>query len=111
MPANDPDDDPTLVSPIPQGGEITPSHDTELLPDPASTARDAVDDLGVTQMGPQPPAHPSAPGSIPLPAGYVLSREIARGGMGVVYAARDTMFDRDVAVKVMRPGQDAGRFD
>jgi tetratricopeptide (TPR) repeat protein len=30
--------------------------------------------------------------------------------MGVVYAARDPVFDREVAVKVMHPGQDAGRF-
>ena len=30
--------------------------------------------------------------------------------MGVVYAASDPTFDREVAVKVMHPGQDAGRF-
>jgi tetratricopeptide (TPR) repeat protein len=42
--------------------------------------------------------------------GYEVTREIARGGMGVVYAARDPVFDREVAVKVMHPGQDAGRF-
>ena len=39
-----------------------------------------------------------------------MSREIARGGMGVVYAAHDPTFDREVAVKVMHPGQDAARF-
>ena len=109
MPANDPVDDPTLVSPIPPGGEVTRSHGTEPSPDPASTAHDAVDDLGITQVSPTARA-PFCARLIPLPTGYVLSREIARGGMGVVYAAHDPMFDRDVAVKVMHPGQDAGRF-
>ena len=54
---------------------------------------------------------PGAPGAVPhpLPAvpGYVMSREIACGGMGVVYAAHDPAFDREVAIKVMYPGQDA----
>ena len=39
-----------------------------------------------------------------------MSREIARGGMGAVYAAHDPVLDREVAIKVMHPGQDAGRF-
>ena len=39
-----------------------------------------------------------------------MSREIDRGGMGVVYAAHDPAFDREVAVKVMHPGQDATQF-
>jgi tetratricopeptide (TPR) repeat protein len=42
--------------------------------------------------------------------GFVVYREIARGGMGLVYAAHDPAFDREVAVKVMHPGQDAVRF-
>jgi serine/threonine protein kinase len=32
---------------------------------------------------------------------FVLREEIARGGMGVVYAATDPTFDREVAVKVL----------
>ena len=34
---------------------------------------------------------------------YVVEREIGRGGMAVVYLARDTKHDRPVAVKVLNP--------
>jgi hypothetical protein len=38
-----------------------------------------------------------------------LDRELAHGGMSVVYLARDLRHDRLLAVKVLRPGVPTGR--
>ena len=52
--------------------------------------------------------------SIPVSDRYTVDRVLGRGGMAVVYLARDRKHDRPVAIKILRPeivaGQAAQRF-
>ena len=52
--------------------------------------------------------------SIPVGDRYTVERELGRGGMAMVYLARDRKHDRPVAIKVLRPeivsGETAQRF-
>lgn len=54
--------------------------------------------------GATPPTHEPDP-QLPEEFGhYIVERVLGRGAMGTVYAARDTRLDRQVALKVPRPG-------
>ncbi len=56
------------------------------------------------------PHLPSPPADVPGISGYAVTGEIARGGMGRVYAGRDRTLEREVAIKTLLPGADAARF-
>ena len=53
-----------------------------------------------------------APGRVPEIPDYEVDSELGRGGMGIVYRARQVSLDRWVAIKVLRDrgDQDAARF-
>ena len=86
-------------------GETIPL-DTELPEEwqVALAAHDAiVHALGETILLPESLQGERAPPR--LPDDYAVLREIGRGGMGIVYLAQQRSLGREIAVKVLRPGE------
>lgn len=48
--------------------------------------------------------------AVPRISGLLIAGEIARGGMGRIFAARDLTLDRELVVKTLLPGANADRF-
>jgi serine/threonine protein kinase len=82
-------------------GAVDPLATTDHAPGPAST---------VDSRAAAPPASDGSASNLPAIPGYRVLREIARGGMGRIFAAHDLTLDREVAVKVLLPGANADRF-
>ncbi len=94
---------------MPEDASLDPRRTVDHVPAPEVPS--TVDDAGACQLagstGPYLAAPPAEAPSIP---GYRITAEIARGGMGRVYAGYDRTLDREVAIKTLLPGASAERF-
>ena len=91
---------------MPNNPSLDPTRTVDHVPSPEAPS--TVDDTGTYQpAGPTGRCIPAPPADAPSIPDYRITAEIARGGMGRVYAALDLSLDREVAIKTLLPGANA----
>jgi eukaryotic-like serine/threonine-protein kinase len=94
---------------VPENPSFDPLGKVDPVPSPAAPS--TVNDLGTHQSpGATVPDLSAPPADSPSIPDYRIIAEIARGGMGRVYAGHDLTLDREVAIKTLLPGARTDRF-